>query len=140
MNAQPQYDFCESRFITGLPRPKQQAAEACIAENSLSAFWRQIIRAVEENERGDIDGAIFTSGELGVCLGPWDVEVKHRYRWTDHPGGDCYMGFSESYAELEERFEIVAVREEDSEKSIPGLAELLNEFYDKHSVQLYSNR
>lgn len=133
-----QYDRCKSRFIEGLNEKSRAAAEVCLRDASLRRFWAGVIRAIRGSSRGDRDGEIFTSDELEVCLGPYDVEVKHRCRWIERTGGDSYMGRFEEYAELEEDFEVVAAREGDRDGNLPELAAVLDAYYRNNRLRLHN--
>lgn len=137
MEPSVQYNIYKSRFITGRKKHSRAAAEVCLREASLRRFWEDAIRAIRSSPRGDRDGEIFTGDDLEVCLGPYDIDVKHRYQWSDRKGGDSYMGRFEDYAELEESFEVVAARDEDNEANLPGLVAVLNAFYRKNQFRLY---
>lgn len=136
METSVEYDIYKSRFITGRKKHARAAAEVCLRDESLRRFWCEAIRAIRADSREDRDGAIFTSDNLGVCLGPYDVTVKHRYQWIEHRGGDSYMGRWEDYAELVEGFEVVSARDEDNDENLPGLVAVLNEFYRKNQLKL----
>lgn len=129
----------KSRFIRGRRKRSRAAAEVCLREESLRRFWSETIKAIRGSSRSDRDGEIFTSDDLGVCLGPYDMEVKHHYRWIDRKGGDSYMGRWEEYAELEEGFEVVSARDIDYDENLPGLVAVLNEFYRKNELKLNKN-
>lgn len=131
-----EYNIYKSRFITGQKRPRRTVAEVCLREESLRQFWMNAIKAIRNNSRSDVDGETFTSDDLGVYLGPYDVEVKHRYMWHDQKGGDSYMGFCEEYADLEESFEVVSARDPDYDENLSGLVEVLNRFYEKNKLRL----
>lgn len=126
-----------SRFIAGQPQARA-AAEVCLRESSLESFWRGVIRAVQNDPRADTDGAIFTSADLDVYLGPWDVDVKHRYQWIEHRGGDSYAGRVESYGELIESYEVIAAYDAEYDEKLPGLPAVLNAFYEAHKTKLHN--
>lgn len=132
-----QYDIYKSRFIRGRKKHSRAAAEVCLREESLRRFWSEAIKAIRGSSRSDRDDEIFTSDDTGVCLGPYDINVKHRYRWIEQKGGDSYMGRFEEYAELEEGFEVVSARDADYDKNLPGLVAVLNEYYRKNELKLY---
>lgn len=136
METPVQYNTYKSRFITGCKKHSRTAAEVCLREASLWRFWVDAIRAIRGDSLSDTDGEIFTSDYLGVWLGPYDVEVKHRYRWCDRKGGDSYMGRWEDYAELVEGFEVVSARDEDNDENLPGLVAVMNEYYRKNELKL----
>ena len=131
------YNIYKSRFITGQKRRSRAVAEVCLRDETMRLFWLETIKAVKADARCEIDGDIFTSEDLDVYLGPYDVEVKHHYRWVDKKGGDSYMGFCEEYADLEEDFEVVSARDADYDENLPGLVAALNGFYAKNKLRLY---
>lgn len=130
--------FYKSRFINGKHLRSRAAAETCMRDSSLESFWREVIAAVEHDSRGDVDGAVFTSDDLGVCLGPWDVKICHHYRWVEKTGGDSCQGYCESYGELAESYEVVAAYDAEYEAGLPALRVLLNEFYNTHKTKLHN--
>lgn len=132
-----EYDIYKSRFITGQKRRSRAAAEVCLRDETMRRFWTETIRAVKADPRCETDGAVFTSEDLDVYLGPYDVVVRHRYRWIERQGGDSYMGFCEAYADLEESFEVVSARDVDYDEGLPGLVAVLNRFYEKNKLKLY---
>lgn len=131
------YNIYKSRFITGRESHSRAVAEVCLRDETMRQFWQNVIRAVRNDSRCEIDGEIFTSEDLDVYLGPYDVEVKHHYRWIDKQGGDRYMGIWEACAELDEDFEIVSARDVDYDENLPGLVAALNRFYEKNKLRLY---
>lgn len=131
-----EYNIYKSRFIMGRKKHSRAAAEVCLREESLRRFWSEAIKAIRGSSRSDRDDEIFTSDDMGVCLGLYDINVKHRYRWIEQKGGDSYMGRFEEYAELEEGFEVVSARDEDNDENLPGLVAVLNEYYRKNELKL----
>lgn len=128
----------KSQFINGCPRGSRTAAEVCLRQSSLESFWRSVIEAVRRHPRGDIDGAVFTSADLGVCLGPWDVDVRHHYEWIEKEGGDSYAGHFESYGELNESYEVIAAYDAEYDEQLTGLPAVLNAFYEAHKMRLHN--
>ena len=126
-----------SEHITGRKRRFRAVAEVCLRDETMRRFWIDTIRAVNADSRCEIDGEVFTSEDLDVYLGPYDMEVKHIYKWTENRGGDSYMGFCEGYADLEESFEVVSARDADYGENLPGLVAALNRFYAKNKLRLY---
>lgn len=137
MESAVDYNIYKSRFITGQKRHPRAVAEVCLKDEALRQFWQNVIRAVRNDSLGEIDGEVFTSDYMGVCLGPYDVEVKHIYKWTEKRGGDSYMGFCEEYADLEDSFEVVSARDADYDENLPGLVAALNGFYAKNKLRLH---
>lgn len=127
-----------SRFITGRKKHARAAAEVCLRESSLESFWRGVIRAVQNDPRADTDGAIFTSADLDVYLGPCDVDVKHCYQWIEKAGGDSYAGRVESYGELIESYEVIAAYDAEYDEKLTGLPAVLNAFYEVHKTKLHN--
>lgn len=131
------YNIYKSRFITGKKRRSRAVADVCLRDETMRRFWIDTIKAVKSDSRCEIDGEVFTSEDLDVYLWPYDVEVKHHYRWVDKKGGDSYMGICEEYADLEEDFEVVSARDVDYDENLPGLVAALNGFYAKNKLRLY---
>lgn len=130
--------YYPSEFITGQAKRKEPrtAGEVCFREATIAAFWRAAVKAISARTDGDQDGRIYTSEELDVYFGPWDVEVRHTYRWIEKPGGDTFMGISEPDAELVERFEIVGAHDFENNTTLPGTIYTLNEYYKKHENEI----
>lgn len=126
--------YYPSEFITGRVEHKgpRTAGEVCFREATISAFWKSLVKAVAARTDSDQDGRVYTSEELEVYFGLWDVKVRHTYRWIEKAGGDTYMGFSEPYAELVEGFEIVGAYDFENHTSLPGTVYVLNEYYKRH--------
>lgn len=137
MESAVDYNIYKSRFITGKKRRSRAVAEVCLRGGTMRRFWIDTIKAVKADSRCEIDGEVFTSEDLDVYLRPYDMEVKHHYKWTEKRGGDSYMGFCEEYADLEEDFEVVSARDADYDENLPGLVAALNGFYAKNKLRLY---
>lgn len=127
-----------SRFIAGRKKHARAAAEVCLRDESLRRFWREAIKAIRGSSRSDRDGEIFTSADLDVYLGPWDVDVKHRYQWIEKAGGDSYMGRVEPYGELIESYQVTAAYDAEYDKKLTGLPAVLNAFYEAHKTKLHN--
>lgn len=127
-----------SEFITGHVEHKgpRTAGEFCFREATIAAFWEAAVKAISARTDSDRDGRVYTSEELEVYFGPWDVEIRHTYRWVDKPGGDTYMGIAEPYAELVESFEIVGAHDFENHTTLPGTIYTLNEYYKKHENEI----
>lgn len=126
-------------YITGresnIPR---STAEFCLKEQTIAEFWREAVKAIRRKSDGDVDGIVYTSDEIDVFLGPWDIDIRHDYKWTDMPGGYTYMGIWEPYAELEESFEVVGAYDCDCNESLPGVKYLLNRYYKEHEIEIFN--
>lgn len=129
--------YYPSEYITGrdsgIPR---STAEFCLKERTIEEFWRQAVKAIDGRSDSDRDGRVYTSEELEVYFGPWDVEIRHTYRWIEKAGGDTYMGIAEPYAELVESFEIVGAHDFENHTTLPGTIYTLNEYYKKHETEI----
>ena len=133
-----EYGIYRSEFIKGQRSVLRQTAEFCLKDKSLLEFWRSAVRAIRDDRmRNDKDGELFTSEEMDVFLGPWSIDIRHKYKWTEKPGGDTYMGFSEPYAELEESFEVVGAYDVDSDESLPGIVYVLNAYYKNNQQEIF---
>lgn len=127
-----------SEFITGHVEHKgpRTAGELCFREATIAAFWESAVKAISARTDSDRDGRVYTSEELEVYFGPWDVEIRHTYRWIEKAGGDTYMGIAEPYAELVESFEIVGAHDFENRTTLPGTIYTLNEYYKKHENEI----
>jgi hypothetical protein len=125
--------YYPSEYITGresnIPR---STAEFCLKEQTIAEFWREAVKAIRRKSDGDVDGIVYTSDGIDVFLGPWDIDIRHDYKWTDMPGGYTYMGIWEPYAELEESFEVVGAYDCDNDVELHGLVRVLNQYYKDH--------
>lgn len=131
-----------SEFITGHVEHKGPwtAGEFCFREATIAAFWRAAVKAISARTDSDRDGRVYTSEELEVYFGPWDVEIRHTYRWIEKAGGDTYMGIAEPYAELVESFEIVGAHDYDNDVELRGVVRLLNQYYKDHENEILNRR
>lgn len=131
--------YYPNEYITGrdsgIPR---STAEFCLKEQTIAEFWREAVKAIRRKSDGDVDGIVYTSDEIDVFLGPWDIDIRHDYEWTDMPGGDTYMGIWEPYAELSESFEAIAAFDYDCNESLPGVTYLLNKYYKEHEIEIFN--
>lgn len=125
--------YYPSEYITGresnIPR---STAEFCLKEQTIAEFWREAVKAIRRKSDGDVDGIVYTSDGIDVFLGPWDIDIRHDYKWTDMPGGYTYMGIWEPYAELSESFEVVGAYDCDNDVELHGVVRLLNQYYKDH--------
>lgn len=125
--------YYPSECITGRSRSTSKIpAAVCLKESVIAEFWREAVRAIDRKSDSDKDGVIYTSDEIGVFLGPWDIDIRHNCKWTDKRGGDSYMGIWEPYAELEESFEVVGAYDCDNDVELHGLVRVLNQYYKDH--------
>lgn len=122
-----------SRSINGMrPMADKRNVDICLREESIREFWIAAIRAIQSDMYGDVDGVVYTSDEIGVFLGPWDIDIRHDYKWTEKRGGYTYMGIWEPYAELSESFEVVGAHDYDNDVELHGVVRLLNQYYKDH--------
>lgn len=125
--------YYPSEYITGRSRSTSKIpAAVCLKESVIAVFWRQAVKAIDGMSDSDRDGVVYTSDEIGVFLGPWDIDIRHNYKWTEKRGGDSYMGIWEPYAELEESFEVVGAHDYDNDVELHGVVRLLNQYYKDH--------
>lgn len=131
-----------SEFITGHVEHKgpRTAGEFCFREATIAAFWKAAVKAISALTDSDRDGRVYTSEELEVYFGPWDVEIRHTYRWIEKAGGDTYMGIAEPYAELVESFEVVGAHDYDNDVELHGVVRLLNQYYKDHENEILNRR
>lgn len=129
-----------SEYITGRESNiLRSTAEFCLKEQTIAEFWREAVKAIRRKSDGDVDGIVYTSDGIGVFLGPWDIDIRHDYKWTDMPGGDTYMGIWEPYAELSESFEVVGAHDCDNDVEPHGVVRLLNQYYKDHENEILKN-
>ena len=132
--------YYPSEYITGrdsgIPR---STAEFCFKEETIAEFWRQAVKAIDQMSDSDKDGVIYTSDGIGVFLGPWDIDIRHNYKWTEKRGGYTYMGIWEPYAELAESFEVVGAHDYDNDVELHGVVRLLNQYYKDHENEILKN-
>lgn len=122
-----------SRSINGMtPKADKRNVDICLREESIREFWIAAIRAIQSDMYGDVDGRVYASIDIDVYLGPYDITIRHDYKWTDMPGGYTYMGIWEPYAELEESFEVVGAYDCDNDVELHGLVRVLNDYYKNH--------
>lgn len=130
-----------SEYITGresnIPR---STAEFCLKEQTIEEFWRNAVKAIDQMSDSDKDGVVYTSDGIGVFLGPWDIDIRHDYKWTEKRGGYTYMGIWEPYAELSESFEVVGAHDYDNDVELHGVVRLLNQYYKDHEIEILNRR
>ncbi|WP_346702492.1 hypothetical protein [uncultured Alistipes sp.] len=132
--------YYPSEYITGresnIPR---STAEFCLKEQTIEEFWRNAVKAIDQMSDSDKDGVVYTSDGIGVFLGPWDIDIRHNYKWTEERGGYTYMGIWEPYAELAESFEVVGAHDYDNDVELHRVVRLLNQYY-KDNENILLNR
>lgn len=122
-----------SEYITGRESNiLRSTAEFCLKERTIEEFWRNAVKAIDQMSDSDKDGVVYTSDGIGVFLGPFDIDIRHDYKWTEKRGGYTYMGIWEPYAELEESFEVVGAHDYDNDVELHGVVRLLNQYYKDH--------
>ena len=122
-----------SRSINGMtPKSDKRNVDICLREESIREFWIAAIRAIQSDMYGDVDGRVYASIDIDVYLGPYDVTIRHNYKWEAQRGGDSYCGIWEPYAELEESFEVVGAHDYDNDVELHGVVRLLNQYYKDH--------
>ena len=130
-----------SEYITGrTSNVPKAAADVCLKPSVIGQFWREAVKAIRAQHDSDRDGVVYTSDGIDVYLGPWDVEVRHTYRWVEQPGGDSYMEIAEPYAELVERFEVVGAHDYDNDIELHGVVRTLNDYYKNHENEILKLR
>lgn len=145
MNSQVQTSeslgYYPSEYITERSRSTSKVASGlCLKESVIAEFWREAVKAIGNMSDADNDGVIYTSDRIGVFLGPWDIDIRHNYKWTDIPGGDTYMGFAEPHGELAESFEVVGAHDYDNGVELHGVIRVLNEHYKRHENEILNYR
>lgn len=131
------YSIYRSEFIKVHRHVLRSTAETCLKKETLHRFWADAIKSINKDSHCDEDGKIYTSEDMEVYLGPWDIKIKHHYKWIEKLGGDSFMGHWEEYAELDEGFEVVSARDEDYNENLPGLVGVLNAFYRENKSKLF---
>lgn len=133
--------YYPSEYITGRAgRVSKVAADVCLKERTIAEFWREAVKAIRNRSDSDEDGVVYTSDEIGVFLGPWDIDIRHNCKRTEKRGGDSYMGIWEPYSELEESFEVVGAHDYDNDVELHGLVRVLNDYYKKHENEILNYR
>lgn len=120
-------------YITGRSKSSSNTpAAVCLKESVIAEFWREAVRAIDRKSDSDVDGVVYTSDVIGVFLGPFDIDIRHDYKWTEKRGGYTYMGIWEPYAELSESFEVVGAHDYENDIELHGLVRVLNDYYKNH--------
>lgn len=133
--------YYPSEYITGRSRSTSKIpAAVCLKEQTIEEFWRQAVKAIDQMSDSDKDGVVYTSDGIGVFLGPWDIDIRHDYKWTEKRGGYTYMGIWEPYAELSESFEVVGAHDYDNDVELHGVVRLLNQYYKDHENEILNRR
>lgn len=128
-----------SRSINGMtPKADKRNVDICLREESIREFWIAAIRAIQSDMYGDVDGRVYASIDIDVYLGPYDITIRHNYKWKEQRGGDSYCGIWEPYAELSESFEVVGAHDYDYNESLPGVKYLLNKYYKEHEIEIFN--
>lgn len=130
-----------SRSINGMtPKADKRNVDICLREESIREFWIAAIRAIQSDMYGDVDGRVYASIDIDVYLGPYDITIRHNYKWTEKRGGYTYMGIWEPYAELAESFEVVGAHDYDNDVELHGVVRLLNQYYKDHENEILNRR
>lgn len=106
--------------------------DICLREESIREFWIAAIRAIQSDMYGDVDGRVYASIDIDVYLGPYDITIRHNYKWEEQRGGDSYCGIWEPYEVLHESFEVVGAYDCDNDVELHGLVRVLNQYYKDH--------
>lgn len=129
--------YYPSEYITGRSKSSSNTpAAVCLKESVIAEFWREAVRAIDRKSDSDCDGVVYTSDVIGVFLGPWDIDIRHDYKWTEKRGGYTYMGIWEPYAEVSESFEVVGAHDYENDVELHGLVRVLNDYYKDHETIL----
>lgn len=130
-----------SRSINGMtPKADKRNVDICLREESIREFWIAAIRAIQSDMYGDVDGRVYASIDIDVYLGPYDITIRHNYKWTEERGGYTYMGIWEPYAEVSESFEVVGAHDCDNDVELHGVVRLLNQYYKDHENEILNRR
>lgn len=122
-----------SRSINGMtPKADKRNVDICLREESIREFWIAAIRAIQSDMYGDVDGRVYASIDIDVYLGPYDITIRHNYKWEAQRGGDSYCGIWEPYEVLHESFEVVGAHDYDNDVELHGVVRLLNQYYKDH--------
>lgn len=128
-----------SKSINGMTQKvDKRNADICLRDNCLLHFWVDFIKAVRADMYGDVDGRVYASIDIDVYLGPYDVTIRHNYKWEAQRGGDSYCGIWEPYKVLHESFEATGAFDYDSNQSLPGVVYVLNKYYKEHETEIFN--
>lgn len=134
--------YYPSEYITGRAgRVSKVAADVCLKESVIAEFWREAVRAIDRKLDSDVDGVVYTSNEIGVFLGPWDVDIRHSIESIYEQRYDVDFGEFETFlSKVEESFEVVGAYDMDNDLELHGLVRVLNDYYKKHENEILNYR
>lgn len=114
------YGYYPSEFIVGRHNSvPHKVAEICFREAIMLEFWRSVISFISQSTSGNLDGQVYTSDQMDVFLGPYDVKIVHQCNRCG-----------------KERFEVTEVHDFGVEGNLPGAVYKLNRFYNHHENTL----
>lgn len=133
--------YYPSEYITGRSRSTSKIpAAVCLKESVIAEFWREAVRAIDRKSDSDVDGVVYTSDEIGVFLGPWDIDIRHRIESIYEQRYDVDFGaFETVHVRDNESFEVVGAYDCDCNEILPGVKYLLNRYYKEHENEILKN-
>ena len=134
--------YYPSKYITGresnIPR---STAEFCLKERTIEEFWRNAVKAIDQMSDCDCDGVVYTSDEIGVFLGPWDIDIRHRIESICEQRYDVDFGaFETAHVRDNESFEVVGAHDYENDIELHGLVRVLNDYYKNHENEILNRR
>lgn len=134
------YGYYPSEFIVGRHNSvPHKVAEICFREAMMLEFWRSVISFISQSTSGNLDGQVYTSDQMDVFLGPWDIDIRHHIETEAERRYDVNFGEYETvHVRDNESFEVVGAYDMDNDMNLPGIIYLLNDFYKKHQREIFS--
>lgn len=134
--------YYPSEYITGRERSTSSVpADVCLKESVIVEFWKEAVKAIDRKPNSDVDRVVYTSDEIGVFLGPWDVDIRHRIESIYEQRYDVNFGaFETVHVRDNESFEAVGAHDYDNDVELHGLVRVLNDYYQKHENEILNYR
>lgn len=134
--------YYPSEYITGRAgRVSKVAADVCLKDRTIAEFWREAVKAIRNRSDSDEDGVVYTSNEIGVFLGPWDIDIRHRIESIHEQRYDVNFGaFETVHVRDNESFDVVGAHDYDNDVELHGLVRVLNDYYKKHENEILNYR
>ena len=121
-----------SEYITGC---YERETHPSLNEFSLSDYAKRLIfdsfrKMIGADSRGDMDGERYE-----LEWGSYHITAVHHYEACEKRGGDSYMGFCDTYAEVaRDSIEIVEVWDTVYGCNRPTLPGIMNKFYERKKL------
>lgn len=130
--------YYPSEYITGRSKSSSNTpAAVCLKESVIAEFWREAVRAIDRKSDSDCDGVVYTSDVIGVFLGPWDIDIRHRFESICEQRYDVDLGaFETVHVRDNESFEVVGAHYYENDIELHGLVRVLNQYYKDHETIL----